>query len=559
MSFHKKEKYPYVVDSVSLGALSSSSPSSWTASFFRNSAIDGLPKIADRSKPLGLRVMWAFVCLGALVVTVVQLATLIRRYFDYPVNVHIDYNFSKTLDFPSVTICNLNSVRNSMIRNTRFELLENDGPTLATFTGFVRESSDDGGSGKLNSSSSSEGSADDVVDFEDDQGNVDAADRLGPQYLDIYEKFLLALDTVFSAKYVSEKAITNNLKYLHPTFEEYRLLGHQLDDFLLECTWKGQPCNRSHFVTFQNHKYGNCFTFNSGRDSQHKKLPILRTSRPGAEYGLQLSLYLEQEEYIGTVSSKAGVRLLVHSQQSVPFPEEEGVDVAPGFASSVGVKLVEVIRLQHPWGNCSSGNGLTSIYDDLHGPMEYSAVVCYKSCLAKAVKERCGCTAYEFPLNGRVCESKAVNETEGQCVDDVYEMYRLEKFSCNCPQACVDRMYSTTVSASTWPSVNHEAIFRERMERLNKSITKKSGTAFENNFARISVYYEELNYQRIAQTKAYESSQLLSDIGGQMGLWLGLSIVSLSELLEFIALAIANLTKREKREETTATTPAGII
>ena len=61
------------------------------------------------------------------------------------------------------------------------------------------------------------------------------------------------------------------------------------------------------------------------------------------------------------------------------------------------------------------------------------------------------------------------------------------------------------------------------MERLNKSITKKSGTAFEcaplalfeatflfvayrNNFARISVYYEELNYQRIAQTKAYEVS-----------------------------------------------------
>lgn len=62
------------------------------------------------------------------------------------------------------------------------------------------------------------------------------------------------------------------------------------------------------------------------------------------------------------------------------------------------------------------------------------------------------------------------------------------------------------------------------MERLNKSITKKSGTAFEcaplalfealrfylwayrNNFARINVYYEELNYQRIAQTKAYEVS-----------------------------------------------------
>lgn len=37
-----------------------------------------------------------------------------------------------------------------------------------------------------------------------------------------------------------------------------------------------------------------------------------------------------------------------------------------------------------------------------------------KSCLAKAVVERCGCTSHEFPLlKERVCAKPAVNASEG--------------------------------------------------------------------------------------------------------------------------------------------------
>ena len=46
------------------------------------------------------------------------------------------------------------------------------------------------------------------------------------------------------------------------------------------------------------------------------------------------------DRYIGSLSPKAGIRVLVHSQGVVPFPEEEGFDASPGAATSVGVKLV---------------------------------------------------------------------------------------------------------------------------------------------------------------------------------------------------------------------------
>ena len=59
--------------------------------------------------------------------------------------------------------------------------------------------------------------------------------------------------------------------------------------------------------------------------------------------GLHLTLFIEQREYIGIFSPESGVRLSIHDRELKPFPEDDGLSIAPGFSTSVGIKQVHVI------------------------------------------------------------------------------------------------------------------------------------------------------------------------------------------------------------------------
>ena len=56
--------------------------------------------------------------------------------------------------------------------------------------------------------------------------------------------------------------------------------------------------------------------------------------------GLHMTLFIEQPEYVGLLTPESGVRVSVHDPKQRPFPEDDGLTVAPGFATSIGIKQV---------------------------------------------------------------------------------------------------------------------------------------------------------------------------------------------------------------------------
>ncbi|XP_077868250.1 acid-sensing ion channel 4-B-like [Saccoglossus kowalevskii] len=86
------------------------------------------------------------------------------------------------------------------------------------------------------------------------------------------------------------------------------------------------------------------------------------------------------------------------------------------------------------------------------------------------------------------------------------------------------------------PNMNH---------LLNKTAGKNTTTAefmkvmkeldsIKRNFAKVQVYFEDLNVETITEVKAYQEENMLGDLGGTMGLFLGMSVISIMEFVEFI-------------------------
>ncbi|XP_078692023.1 acid-sensing ion channel 1C-like [Branchiostoma floridae x Branchiostoma belcheri] len=69
------------------------------------------------------------------------------------------------------------------------------------------------------------------------------------------------------------------------------------------------------------------------------------------------------------------------------------------------------------------------------------------------------------------------------------------------------------------------------------------------NLLKLNIYYEALNYEQISESPGYEVENLLGDLGGQLGLWVGMSLLSAMEVVEIFADLFAILCKKISSKE----------
>ncbi|XP_070558481.1 uncharacterized protein [Ptychodera flava] len=179
--------------------------------------------------------------------------------------------------------------------------------------------------------------------------------------------------------------------------------GHQGGDMVLQCEYNGMPCNVStDFMSFQDQQYGNCYTFTI--DATAEQFP-----KAGINSGLKLTVFAEQDEYVGPVSPSAGFRVVVHSPQSMASPENEGVSVHPGTSTSLGVNLVSFARMNEPYNYCPDDENLQLFTEYI-----YTLKACQRECVETYLVDRCGCVDMvldDFPK----CHITFTNITQGTC------------------------------------------------------------------------------------------------------------------------------------------------
>ncbi|XP_070562378.1 uncharacterized protein [Ptychodera flava] len=319
--------------------------------------------------------------------------------------------------------------------------------------------------------------------------------------------------------------------------EEVRRMGHQGHDLIVQCTYDQQECSVTDFHQFQNDVYGNCYTFNHGKNGS----VLRKASNTGSEFGLKLTLYTEQDEYVSIFGQEAGVRIVVHDQHTTPFPEDEGIDAKTGTATSVIIKKRQEHRMDKPHGNCTNQTHVDS------GAFFYSISACQRDCLYRETFKKCGCVPVSY-LSKPYCD--VLNKTQDACVQLINFFYQNAKLQCDCRQRCSITEYTKMMSLTSWPSSSYSPRLISSLLAVNPKIRSimTSDDAISKNLARVKIYYESLNLERISEVKDYPDSQLMADVGGALGLWIGLSIITVVEFLEFLLDVISKGTTKKERK-----------
>ncbi|KAI6188821.1 Degenerin mec-10 [Aphelenchoides besseyi] len=311
------------------------------------------------------------------------------------------------------------------------------------------------------------------------------------------------------------KARENIMFYMAELKEKERAaLSTQKHQFIHKCSFNGQACDIDNdFINIADPTFGNCFVFNYNRT--HPKV----SSRAGANFGLRTLLYVNTSEYLPTTEA-VGVRMAVHDQHEYPFPDTSGYSAPTGFVSSFGIRLAKIKRLPEPYGKCVIDS---QAKDYLYQGYRYSLEGCYRSCLQEMVVKECGCGDPRFPVgNASHCQRK-LPHVSGQ------NEAQIDKLDCKCEQACFQPSYSVSYSCANWPS-----------ESLNISVGKCELSAdecidyYKENGAFIEVFYEALNFEVLSETEAYGLVKMMADLGGQLGLWSGVSVMTCIEFVFLI-------------------------
>ena len=523
--------------------------------FAGGTTLHGIPK-AIRSKTKTGRIFWVLACVLALCICSLQFVQLLTKYYSYPKKVTIDV-VSSNVPFPCISLCNMRNldimVLNKLNKFFKSKVTEN----VTTLTWDAHD---------LNDSFIEEYMS----------------------YLSKYYPLQKDYDLLLQAVLTRSTIATNIDRKL------VSQAGIPFDEFIVTCRFGSLDCNRSsEFDHFFDPFYYNCFTYHGISDDQSEHMLAEGLENGWSTVVLTGSGMLDQNEEIRIIpgtherlspqSSNEGVRVVIHPPNTEPFPHTEGFDVPPGHSVSFGLKPVETKRIGPPHGNCT----------DLEG---YRLIKCQRLCLQRGVIQKCGCKDIHLPGHqdhpdvrfcsddsDLVASSCSTGENAKECAKGLQLFYeRLTcarnavlnmakngsyAKACGCSPPCYELNYEVTYSLSKWPAESFDGeeayidIFdvedypsriqmlnnREKYEKYSIYFNQSNRRESMKDFARLNVYIADSNVLKTVETEDYQQSQLLSDIGGQLGLWVGISVITLAEILELCLNVFQYLIKRHRR------------
>ena len=360
----------------------------------------------------------------------------------------------------------------------------------------------------------------------------------------LFPKVTFCNVNTFSTEYAYNFTQIKNYDDNKLSDEEKKQLGHDLNDILLVCWFNSKPCNSTDFIWSYDKDYGNCYTFNSGFDSNGNKIGLKQSSIAGPDFGLQVTLYVNvYEKLLNDPSSVAGLGALVRVGNSsfTTYDSNNGIFISSGANTYIVVDREFKSMLPKPYSSCEIESTSSKFRQDSYlynlireSDYIYSQQLCFSQCLQQYFIEKYNCHLYIFIslFNSSLCEFDLYlsvldsgNIFETNYINDVCLPL--------CPLECNQTLYKTTLSS-------YQLIGEQYLDEILNNSNLASDfikRTFDSNQAEKSIvnlfiFYESISYISTTEMPQMDVVSLLSSIGGDLGLFLEMSLFSLCEIVE---------------------------
>ena len=267
-------------------------------------------------------------------------------------------------------------------------------------------------------------------------------------------------------------------------------LNQSLEEFIGSPTFNGKNMNVSDHWKFILIYDGYCVQFSTAE----------KVSRPGIEGGLEFYAKIDPTLYHPKAFS-AGLKVFVTQPGAEVVNQVPFVFASPGVYQFIALERQDIRRERtEPWSKC---NGTDS--------PAYTQPHCRAVCSWEQVRKLCNCREYgddkddlDHCQNFPECYAKVDGEAGADNLAKCEE-------GCIKPP-CSEDVFSTRSSTQSLYSPNET----EQEEK--------------KKFAYVHVNYQAIRKEMLTESKETTFSVLLANIGGQMGLFVGISAISIIEI-----------------------------
>ena len=227
---------------------------------------------------------------------------------------------------------------------------------------------------------------------------------------------------------------------------------------------------------------------------------------------------IDAANYFVTSSSGNGIKVIVHDHRVYPRSNQQGSAVAAGSEAYISIQKRKVKNLKPPYSelDCiedSKGHK----FENFPEPVKYTYEACMIDCHVTNIYKKCRCRHYyDQPL----CT-----------LADYYFCYRQNRnyfHKCDCLYPCNQIMYDTKLTTLTIPT---PMVLAENRLRNDTYVTTEE---IMQNMINLKVYFPSLQVTKVKQVAAYTFVELISNLGGQLGLFLGASLLTITEFFDYI-------------------------
>jgi hypothetical protein len=328
------------------------------------------------------------------------------------------------------------------------------------------------------------------------------------------------------------------------TDEMRKELGFSLINNAFQFSFNGQDLNKTQFHWYYSYDYGNCFQFNSGLDQENNVIQLKESLAEGEAHSLQVAVFIQNQNLYMIPSYSNGLKVFIHNHTFEPS-SSEGVNIQPGTETNILIKRTFTSKEPQPYTECTD---LDSFSSELYNFMietnkTYRQIDCINLYLQRMIIENCKCFHTKFK-NLFSLTQPCLNLSQYECMTKQFITHD-HTLKCleECPLECESVSYDLQSSSLEYPSIQYFNTFKRDtsfsiLHQNQFNLNLSTYEQFKECFLAVNIFYPFLQYNKITIAPKLTVIDLISQIGGSLGMFLGFSLFHFVEVGEILFLTL---------------------